>query len=51
MFDLSRILSRAKNWADSQSENAETVHFVAGGILFPIALYGSAKVFEFTGGR
>jgi len=49
--DLTGIFTRAKRWAESQSENADAVHFVSTGFLYPIAMYGSAKVFEFTGQR
>ena len=27
------------------------IHFVSTGCLYPIAMYGAAKVFEFTGDR
>lgn len=50
-FDLNSMFDRATRWAESHSESAETVHFVGTGYLFPIAMYGAAKVFEFTGGR
>lgn len=50
-FNLPSIIDRAKLWAESHSENAEVVHFVGTGYAFPIAMYGAAKVFEFTGGR
>jgi len=48
-INLGQMFSHAKKWAQSQSENAVAVHFVASGHLFPIAMYGAAKVFEFTG--
>jgi glutamine---fructose-6-phosphate transaminase (isomerizing) len=48
---LSPIMEKAKKWAERQTENPDAVHFVASGFLFPIAMYGAAKIFEFCGGR
>ncbi len=50
-FDLSPKMASAKHWAESHSENAETVYFLATGFLYPIAFYGSVKVPEFSGER
>ncbi|HYB03110.1 MAG TPA: SIS domain-containing protein [Nitrososphaerales archaeon] len=50
-FDLVPRMARANHWAERHSENAETVHFLATGFLFPIAFYGAAKLPEFLGER
>ncbi len=51
VFNLGAFSRHAKDWGESHSENAETVHFLSSGELFPIAMYGAAKVFEFVGGK
>jgi fructoselysine-6-P-deglycase FrlB-like protein len=48
---LNKFFAKAKQWTESQSENAETVHIVASDYLYPIAMYGTAKVFEFAGSK
>ncbi|MDA4111853.1 MAG: hypothetical protein OK439_04900 [Thaumarchaeota archaeon] len=49
-LDAAQMIERAKNWVSGISEPSGTIHFVGSGIYYPVALYGYAKVCEFTGG-
>ncbi len=46
------MIQNAREWAKESATNLDgTCHFVGSGLFFPIALYGAAKIFEFTRGR
>lgn len=50
-FDFDKSYNSARDWANSQSENAETVYLLGSGFLFPIAMYGVVKILEIAGSR
>jgi len=48
-IDLAEVIEHAKQWGSKGSKIAGMIHFVSSGCLYPIGMYGAAKIFEFIG--